>query len=67
MVTATGLIEIGHDVIKKKRTKVIRGTVKTHEWIKKRNSWNDLLNPEYMPSTEIPKAMDNTRRWRLLD
>ena len=55
MVTATGLIEIGHDVIKKKRTKVIRGTVKTHEWIKKRNSWNDLLNPEYMPSTEIPK------------
>ena len=33
MVESTGLIEIGHDVIKKKRTKVIRQTQKTAEWI----------------------------------
>ena len=29
---------------------------KPTEWIKERNSWNDLLNPEYMPMVEIPKG-----------
>ena len=55
MVESTGLIEIGHDVIKKKRTKVIRQTQKTAEWIANRNNFNDLLNPEYMPTVMKPK------------
>ena len=55
MVESTGLIEIGHEVIKKKRTKVIRQTQKTAEWIANRNNFNDLLNPEYMPTVMKPK------------
>ena len=55
MATSTGLIEIGHDVIKKKKTKVIRQTQKTAEWISKRNNFNDLLNPEYLPCVMKPK------------
>ena len=55
MVESTGLIEIGHEVIKKKRTKVIRQTQKTAEWIANRNNFNDLLNPEYLPTVMKPK------------
>ena len=55
MVQATGLVEIGHDVIKKKRTKVIRQTQVTAEWIANRNNFNDLLNPEYLPTVMKPK------------
>lgn len=55
MAISTGLIEIGHDVIKKKKTKVIRQTQKTAEWISKRNNFNDLLNPEYLPCVMKPK------------
>ena len=55
MVESTGLVELGHDVIKKKRTKVIRQTEKTKEWISHRNQFNDLLNPEYLPTVMKPK------------
>jgi DNA-directed RNA polymerase len=55
MCTSTGLIEIGHDIIKRKKTKVIRQTQKTAEWISKRNNFNDLLNPEYLPCVMKPK------------
>ena len=54
MVQATGLIEIGHNIVKKKKTKVIKITEKTLEWIKERNAWNELLSPEYKPMVSIP-------------
>ena len=54
MVTATGMIEIGHDIIKKKKTKVIKVTQKTMEWINQRNAWNELLAPEYEPMIALP-------------
>ncbi len=59
MVSSTGLIEIGHDVIKKKRTKVIRQTQKTAEWISKRNHFNDLLSPEYPLMVQKPNDWDS--------
>ena len=54
MVLATGLIEIGHDIVKKKKTKVIKVTQKTMEWIKHRSAWNELLSPEYIPMVTRP-------------
>ena len=55
MVYATGLIEVGTEIIKRKRTKIIRQTQKTREWISKRNQFNELLNPEYLPTVMQPK------------
>ena len=56
MAVATGMIEIGHDIVKKKKTKVIKVTQKTLDWIKQRNAWNELLSPEYEPMVSVPLA-----------
>ena len=55
MVEKTGLIEIGTETINRKRTKIIKQTQKTREWIKNRNEFNELLNPEYLPTVMPPK------------
>ena len=55
MQSATGMIEFGLEVINRKRTKIIKQTAKTREWIKNRNNFNELLNPEYLPTVMPPK------------
>jgi len=55
MISATGLVEIGSEVINRKRTKIIKQTSKTREWISNRNKFNELLNPEYLPTVMPPK------------
>jgi|TARA_Y100000004_G_scaffold86777_1_gene97260 DNA-directed RNA polymerase len=55
MIEATGLIEIGTETINRKKTKIIKQTQKTREWIQNRNSFNELLNPEYLPCVMPPK------------
>ena len=55
MIEATGMIEMGVEVINRKRTKIIKQTAKTREWITNRNSFNELLNPEYLPTVMPPK------------
>ena len=56
MIYATGLIEIGTETVKHKKAKIIKQTDKTREWIKNRNGFNELLNPEYLPTVMPPKA-----------
>jgi len=56
MIYATGLIEIGTETVKHKKAKIIKQTEKTREWIKNRNGFNELLNPEYLPTVMPPKA-----------
>lgn len=58
MIMATGLIEIGLETINHKKAKIIKQTHKTREWIENRNKFNELLNPEYLPTVMIPKMWD---------
>ena len=55
LIVSTGLIEIGMETINHKKAKIIKQTHKTREWIKNRNSFNELLNPEYLPTVLQPK------------
>ena len=55
MIQSTGMIEIGTETINRKKTKIIKQTQKTREWIKNRNGFNELLNPEYLPTVMTPK------------
>ena len=55
MIYSTGLIEIGTETVKHKKAKIIKQTDKTRQWIKNRNSFNELLNPEYLPTVMPPK------------
>ena len=55
MQSATGMIEFGLEVINRKRTKIIKQTAKTREWIQNRNNFNELLNPEYLPTVMPPR------------
>ena len=55
LIISTGLIEIGMETINHKKAKIIKQTLKTREWIKNRNSFNELLNPEYLPTVLQPK------------
>ena len=55
MCYATGMIEIGTETINHKKAKIIKQTEKTREWIKNRNGFNELLNPEYLPTVMPPK------------
>ena len=55
MIYATGLIEIGTETVKHKKAKIIKQTDTTREWIKNRNGFNELLNPEYLPTVMPPK------------
>ena len=57
MVESVGLIEIGTDQHKHKTFKVIRQTAFTKKWIQDRNSFNELLNPEYLPMVLAPKSV----------
>jgi len=57
MVESVGLIEIGTDQHKHKTFKVIRQTAFTRKWIQDRNSFNELLNPEYLPMVLAPKSV----------
>ena len=57
MVDSVGLIEIGTDQHKHKTFKVIRQTAFTKKWIQDRNSFNELLNPEYLPMVLAPKSV----------
>ena len=61
MIYATGMIEIKTETVKHKKTKVIKQTQKTRDWIKERNTFNELLNPEYMPTVMPPKSWESTR------
>ena len=56
MIYATGLIEIGTETVKHKKAKIIKQTQKTRDWISNRNGFNELLNPEYLPTVMPPKA-----------
>lgn len=56
MIYATGMIEIGTETINHKKAKIIKQTEKTRDWIKNRNAFNELLNPEYLPTVMPPKA-----------
>lgn len=56
MIYATGLIEIGTETVKHKKAKIIKQTQKTRDWIANRNGFNELLNPEYLPTVMPPKA-----------
>lgn len=55
MIYSTGMIEIGTETVRHKKAKIIKQTLKTREWIKNRNSFNELLNPEYLPTVFLPK------------
>ena len=55
LIISTGLIEIGMETVNHKKAKIIKQTHKTREWIKNRNSFNELLNPEYLPTVLQPK------------
>ena len=55
MIYSTGMIEIGTETVRHKKAKIIKQTDKTREWIKNRNSFNELLNPEYLPTVMPPK------------
>ena len=55
MIEATGLIEIGVETINRKKTKILKQTQTTRDWIQNRNSFNELLNPEYLPTVMPPK------------
>ena len=55
MIKSTGMLETGTETIHKKRTKVIKQTSVTQQWIEKRANFNDLLNPEYLPTVMPPK------------
>jgi len=55
MIQSTGMIEIATETINRKKTKIIKQTQKTREWIKNRNGFNELLNPEYLPTVMMPK------------
>jgi DNA-directed RNA polymerase len=59
MIYATGMIEIGTETINHKKAKIIKQTQKTRDWIQNRNTFNELLNPEYLPTVMIPKMWDN--------
>lgn len=56
MIISTGLIEIVLEKVKHKKAKVVRQTAKTKQWIADRNSFNELLNPEYLPTVMPPKS-----------
>lgn len=61
MIETTGLCEI---VKRKKRgrlTNMLQATEKTMEWIKNRNAFNSLLQPEYMPTVHKPKAWEGSK------
>ena len=60
MIYATGMIEIKTETVKHKKTKVIKQTQKTRDWIKERNTFNELLNPEYMPTVMPCKSWEST-------
>ena len=55
MIMATGMIEIGTETINHKKAKIIKQTQKTRDWINNRNQFNELLNPEYLPTVMPPK------------
>ena len=55
LIISTGLIEIGVETVNHKKAKIIKQTHKTREWIKNRNGFNELLNPEYLPTVLQPK------------
>ena len=55
MIQHTGLIEIGVETIKHKKAKIIKQTATTREWIRNRNSFNELMNPDYMMTVMPPK------------
>jgi DNA-directed RNA polymerase len=63
MIYATGMIEIVTENVRKglvKKTNVIKQTQKTRDWIKERNQFNELLNPEYMPMVMPCKSWEAT-------
>jgi len=55
MIMSTGMIEIGTETINHKKAKIIKQTQKTRDWINNRNEFNELLNPEYLPTVMPPK------------
>ena len=55
MIESTGMIEIGLETVRHKKAKIIKQTQKTREWIKNRNAFNELLNPDYMMTVMPPK------------
>lgn len=58
MVATTGMIEVGTETINRKKTKILKQTQKTKDWIADRNSFNELLNPEYLPLVMFPKQWE---------
>jgi DNA-directed RNA polymerase, mitochondrial len=60
MIYSTGMVEIKTETVNHKKTKVIKQTQKTRDWIKERNTFNELLNPEYMPTVMPCKSWDST-------
>lgn len=58
MARSTGLIEFGFETIKKRKTRIIKQTDKTYEFLLKRNEFNALLNPEYLPTIIPPRGWD---------
>ena len=59
MIMSTGMIEIGTETINHKKAKIIKQTQKTRDWINNRNEFNELLNPEYLPTVMPPKMWTN--------
>ena len=58
LAQSTGLIEFGFETIKKRKTRIIKPTDKTWEFLQKRNEFNALLNPEYLPTIIPPRGWD---------
>ena len=59
MIQSTGLIEITTETIKHKKAKIVKQTALTKQWISDRNGFNELLNPEYLPTVMPPKSWNS--------
>ena len=54
-IQSTGLVSIGTETVRQKKRKVLNYTKENLEWISKRESYTELLHPDYLPTITPPK------------
>jgi DNA-directed RNA polymerase len=54
-IQSTGLVGIGTETFRQKKRKVLNYTKENLEWISKRESYTELLHPDYLPTITPPK------------
>ena len=54
-IQSTGLVTVGSETVRQKKRKVLNYTKENLEWIAKRETYTELLHPDYLPTITPPK------------